>query len=98
MSFEAFKHSLARRILAHPGFLAHEDNADDALDDFTTYLAQEIWPDLPPALRNASPATRDTLPDLDELPLSDSIIPPSFSDTLFSCGLADPADPDAPAV
>lgn len=97
--FSTFKDCLARRVLAEPGVLAEHTDTEagqpeddsDALDDFTSYLAEEIWPVLPPELRDATHESKDRLPDIDDLSL-ESLISPSFSDTLVSCGLIDDAD------
>ena len=91
--FAIFKDSLARRVLSEPEVLGQSDAQDesDALDDFTSYLAEEIWSSLPATLREATYENRDVVPDVDDLSLDS--IPPSFSDTLISCGLAD--EPDA---
>ena len=95
--FAIFKDSLARRVLAEPGVLGQTDDSDsDALDDFTSYLAEEIWPALPIPLREATYETRDKVPDVDDLPLE--TVPTSFSDTLVSCGLVDADEPDAAAT
>ncbi|KAI0808361.1 hypothetical protein C8Q74DRAFT_1189413 [Fomes fomentarius] len=93
--FSTFKDCLARRVLAEPGVLAEQAESgqddSDALNDFTSYLAEEIWPVLPPELRDATHESKDRLPDIDDLSL-ESMISPSFSDTLVSCGLVDDAD------
>ena len=95
--FAIFKDCLARRVLAEPGVLGQTDDSDsDALDDFTSYLAEEIWPALPIPLREATYETRDKVPDVDDLPLE--TVPTSFSDTLVSCGLVDADEPDAAAT
>ena len=84
--FSTFKDRLARRILAHPGILnrseAESSAGSDALDDFTTYLAEEIWPYIPSTLQEATYENLDSLPDIDDLPLEN--IPTAFSDTLIS--------------
>ncbi|KAL7277952.1 hypothetical protein ACG7TL_007902 [Trametes sanguinea] len=88
--FSSFKDALARRVLAQPG-IGH-DQADpeadaDVLDDFASYLAQELWPSLPPAVREATYENRTSVPDVDDLPLEN--IPTSFADTLASYGLVE---------
>ena len=92
--FSTFKDCLARRILAYPGILdrseAESSAGSDALDDFTTYLAEEIWPYIPSTLRKATYENRDAMPDIDDLPLEN--IPTAFSDTLISCGFIQEAD------
>ncbi|KAI0357266.1 hypothetical protein OH77DRAFT_1399697 [Trametes cingulata] len=87
--FTAFKDALARRILAEPGVHGQSDaQAEaDALDDFASYLADEAWSSLPDALREATYETRDSVPDVDDLPLEN--VPTAFADTLISCGLVE---------
>ena len=96
--FTLFKDALARRVLAEPdieGSSAGQDNAD-TLDDFTSYLSEEAWSTLPAPLREATHETRDNIPDVDsELDLPLNTLPASFGDTLSSCGLIPPDDPDA---
>ncbi|KAI0323322.1 hypothetical protein GY45DRAFT_1332613 [Cubamyces sp. BRFM 1775] len=84
-----FKDCLARRILAQPGVDGQADTQTeaDALDEFTSYLAQEVWSYLPHALREATYESRESTPDVDDLSLD--AIPTSFSDTLVSCGIAE---------
>lgn len=99
--YTTFKDCLARRVLAEPGIIGQADSSGDqddtdALDDFTSYLSEEIWPTLPPALRSATYETRDEVPDVDDLPLENTV-PLSFVDTLTSCGLAS-ADSDGHEV
>ncbi|RDX42114.1 hypothetical protein OH76DRAFT_1422735 [Lentinus brumalis] len=84
-------------MLAEPGILGQTDSSHaqedaDSLEDFTSYLSEEIWPTLPQSLRSATHETRDQVPDVDDLPL-ESTVPPSFIDTLASCGLVS-ADSD----
>lgn len=97
--FYAFKDSLARRILAldavsssSPG---RDSEDDSALDDFSTYLAQEVWISLPLNLRessHANPAYMSSTissPDdisVETLPLGST--PSSFLDSLISYGYA----------
>ncbi|KAI0759296.1 hypothetical protein BD413DRAFT_488031 [Trametes elegans] len=90
--FSTFKDTLARRVLAEPDVMGQVDaQAEaDALDDFTNFLANEIWQSLPINLREASHETRESVPDVDDLPLEN--IPTSFADTLVSCGLAEDED------
>ncbi|KAF7796280.1 hypothetical protein EIP86_007456 [Pleurotus ostreatoroseus] len=87
LQFAAFKDCLARRIIAKS-----DSGIDDPseLDDFTLYLASEVWLGLPEPLRTASYATRTHTPSIDSLLLDST--PTSFADTLTSCGLA--ADTD----
>ncbi|EJF56372.1 hypothetical protein DICSQDRAFT_150454 [Dichomitus squalens LYAD-421 SS1] len=91
--FSTFKDTLARRILSDPGVLGQTNAEDesDALYDFTSYLAEEVWPFLPAELREATYENRDAIPDIDDLSLES--IPTTFSDTLMSCGLVD--EPEA---
>ncbi|RPD53789.1 hypothetical protein L226DRAFT_517642 [Lentinus tigrinus ALCF2SS1-7] len=98
VQYSTFKDCLARRILAEPGITEASTDQDDAdvLDDFTSYLSEEIWPTLPPALRSATHETRDQVPDIDDLPL-ETTTPPSFVDTLSSYGLV-PSDSDGHEV
>ncbi|KAI0740001.1 hypothetical protein C8Q80DRAFT_1111775 [Daedaleopsis nitida] len=94
--YSTFKDCLARRVLAEPGVQgpsSDELEDADALDDFTSYLAEEIWPALPPTLHEATHENRSQVPDVDDLPLEN--LPPSFSDTLVSCGLVSNADSDS---
>ncbi|KAI0707434.1 hypothetical protein C8T65DRAFT_531752, partial [Cerioporus squamosus] len=101
--YSTFKDSLARRILAEPGIVArtelsNEQDDTDALDDFTSYLSEEIWPTVPQSLRSATHETRAQVPDVDDLPL-EIIIPPPFIDTLASCGIiSTDSDVDEAAV
>jgi len=84
--FSVFKDCLARRFIAQPT----ADETSD-LDDFTSYLADEVWPFLPAVLREASYDTRDKLPEADTISLDNT--PTSFVDTLVSYGLS--SDDDA---
>ncbi|KAL1740012.1 hypothetical protein HDZ31DRAFT_21762, partial [Schizophyllum fasciatum] len=82
-----FKDAIARRIirLCQDGSTAAED-----LDDFTSYLADEAFPYLPPPLQAATYETRDAVPDADSINLDST--PVTFAETLVSCGLADDAE------
>ncbi|KAF9806362.1 hypothetical protein IEO21_08696 [Rhodonia placenta] len=88
-NYTTFEACLARRIL--PGLLdpspCAEPDSNPTLDDFTSYLASEIWPLLPASLRHASHQSRHALPDVDALPLVH--MPLSFVDTLVACRIAD---------
>lgn len=86
IQFTTFKDALARRIIARPGI---NDEAGDVaeLDDFTSYLADEVWSTLPEPLRAAKYATRDSIPIVDDLSLDTT--PPAFVDTLTSCGICE---------
>ncbi|OJT05242.1 hypothetical protein TRAPUB_3980 [Trametes pubescens] len=85
-----FKDCLARRILAEPDINApsQPDTQDesDALDDFSEYLAHEIWSALPQALREATYEDRESVPEADDVDLDN--IPTAFADTLTSCGIS----------
>ena len=87
--FSAFKDALARRFISRPGF---SDEASDPaeMDDFTLYLASEVWPSLPGFLREAAYSTRDVVPSVDDVSLDN--ISPTFADTLISCGLCEDAE------
>ena len=99
--YSTFKDCLARRVLAEPGITGQADSGGDhedadALDEFTSYLSEEVWPTLPPDLRSGTHETRNQVPDVDDLPLENTI-PLSFVDTLASCGLVS-ADSDGHEV
>ncbi|KIP04889.1 hypothetical protein PHLGIDRAFT_75151 [Phlebiopsis gigantea 11061_1 CR5-6] len=87
--FSMFKDALARRLISRPGF-ADESSDPSELEDFTLYLADEVWPILPEPLRAATYYSRDSVPPVDDLSLDST--PPGFADTLTSCGLSDDAD------
>lgn len=89
LQFTTFKDALARRFLAQSG-ISDADLDSSALDDFTSYLAQEVWPSLPPAVREATHESRADVPDVDSLPLD--AVPTSFADTLISYGISDDSD------
>ena len=64
-----FNQCLARRVLSQPGIMdSPEDNAS-SLDDFTSYLASEVWPVLPNYLHEATYEQRAKIPDADSLAL-----------------------------
>ncbi|KZV74127.1 hypothetical protein PENSPDRAFT_573500 [Peniophora sp. CONT] len=96
--YAMFKDCLARRILARS--TPSEDTDGDALDDFSEYLASELWPVMPQELHTCTydsqvPATlieKFDDPDSDAL----SNLPTSISDSLVSFGIA--ADWDAARV
>lgn len=90
VQFMLFKDSLARRLLALPGLSDPEDDSSSDLDDFTSYLASEVWPALPISLREASYEKRADVPNMDTFSLDH--IPTSFVDTLVSCGLVDDSE------
>ncbi|CDO72576.1 hypothetical protein BN946_scf184983.g59 [Trametes cinnabarina] len=88
--YPTFQDALARRILAHPGIGDHQSDSQedaDALDDFASYLARELWSFLPPVLREAPYEDRASVPDVEDLSLEN--IPTSFTDSLISYGLVE---------
>ncbi|OCH91230.1 hypothetical protein OBBRIDRAFT_544041 [Obba rivulosa] len=87
--FTVFKDALARRFLAQPGITDAESDSS-ALDDYTSYLASEVWPSLPSPVREATYESRANVPDVESLSLD--AVPASFADTLISCGIADDSD------
>ena len=91
--YTTFTQCLARRFLAQPGISTDSDpeDASSSLDDFTSYLASEVWPGLPSSVLSATYETRVEVPDLDGLDL-DSIPTTAFVDTLISCGIATDTD------
>jgi hypothetical protein len=97
IQFTTLKECLTRRILSNPHFQMETDDApDDSLDDFTSYLASELWPILPPSLQDASYDGRsDTLSAWSALDLEQMNIPPSFTDTLTSYGILAPDAPES---
>ncbi|KAL1696805.1 hypothetical protein GGG16DRAFT_42023 [Schizophyllum commune] len=82
--YELYKDALARRIIR---LCEDGSSASDDLEDFASYLADETFPSLPLALREATYENRDSIPDIDDLALDS--IPASFADTLISYGLAE---------
>ncbi|EIN04159.1 hypothetical protein PUNSTDRAFT_116630 [Punctularia strigosozonata HHB-11173 SS5] len=87
--YACYKDCLARRLLNLQSTSRSPEQiaTADELDDFTSYLAQETWFDLPESIRNASYDNRNSIPDQDTLRLDS----PAFADTLTSYGLV----PDA---
>ncbi|KAK7692096.1 hypothetical protein QCA50_005502 [Cerrena zonata] len=79
--FSLFKDALAKRLVAGPDASAETDD----LDDFTSYLAAEVWSTLPANVREATYEGRDKVPAADEVYLDST--PTSFADTLTSCGI-----------
>ncbi|KAF7313168.1 hypothetical protein MKEN_01003100 [Mycena kentingensis (nom. inval.)] len=81
------KDTFARRLLSIGGLdLQDTTEAASGLDEFTTYLANDLWDALPPSMRDASYDTRADL-DLDtEVDLSRHLTPlaVSFTDTLLT--------------
>lgn len=98
--FSIFKDTLARRLLSTSDLPTDgSEGSDDPLDDFTSYLASEIWPSLPKSLRDASheclssdSALREMASDPFSLPLDTIPIPTSFVDTLVAYTLFEDAD------
>jgi hypothetical protein len=99
--FYSFKECLARRILSLPTFKPDikspaagdggGDDDDEGLDDFTLYLASEVWLVFPPSLRDASYETRDSVPDPSTV-VTELDVPASFTDTLVSYGISSDVD------
>ncbi|KAI0067432.1 hypothetical protein BV25DRAFT_1867886 [Artomyces pyxidatus] len=83
--YYTFKDCLARQIIARSPSDSSSDVDDAQLDDFSSFLASEVWDILPSTLRDASYETRATVPDLETMSLDN--VPPSFSDTLTSYAL-----------
>lgn len=81
--FSIFKDALAKRLVAK----SDSDADSDDLDDFTSYLAAEVWPTLPANVREAIYESRDKVPPADQVYLDNT--PTSFTDTLTSCGLVE---------
>src|ERR1700722_15988132 len=92
LQFDSFKECLARRVLARPEFNTASDDGVDEIDDFTTYLASEVWPALPISIRDASYDTRMGVPDPSSLDLDAIPVPTSFADTLVSYGISSDVD------
>ena len=98
--FSAFKDCLARRLLSTSDLPTEgSEGSDDPLDDFTSYLASEVWPALPNSLRTASheslssdAALKEMASDPFSIPLDAIPIPTSFFDTLTSYSLFGDAD------
>lgn len=100
LQFSTFKDCLARRFLSTSNLPTDgSESSDDPLDDFTSYLASEVWPSLPKSLRDASHGTlssdeglREMRSDPFSIPLDAIPIPTSFFDTLVSYSLFGDAD------
>lgn len=90
-----FKDSLARRILARS--TPSEDTDGDALDEFSEYLASELWPAIPKELHTCTYDSQAPIVLIEKFdnPDSDALsnLPTSISDSLVSFGIA--ADWDA---
>ncbi|KAJ6532909.1 hypothetical protein DFH09DRAFT_1181853 [Mycena vulgaris] len=96
--FLIMKDCIARRLLSCPDLrdapleLLAESTVEPELDDFSAYLAHEVWPTLPAVFLRASYETRYEIPDdLDSFPLDST--PVSFTDTLISYEIV--PDPEA---
>jgi len=93
--FSTFKDCLARRLLSTSNLPTDgSEGSDDPLDDFTSYLASEVWPSLPVFLHNASYESlssnnvlKEMASDPSSIPLDTIPIPTSFFDTLTSYSL-----------
>ena len=93
--FSTFKDCLARRLLSTSNLSTDgSEGSDDPLDDFTSYLASEVWPSLPTFLHDASyeslsssNALKEMESDPFSIPLDAVPIPTSFFDTLTSYSL-----------
>ncbi|KAF9782485.1 hypothetical protein BJ322DRAFT_1205467 [Thelephora terrestris] len=88
--FSTFKDCLARRLISTTD-LDGPEGSDDPLDEFTSYLASEVWPALPDTLYTASYESLSSDTVLQEMASDpfyislDAIpIPTSFFDTLTS--------------
>ncbi|KAI0034834.1 hypothetical protein K488DRAFT_83672 [Vararia minispora EC-137] len=88
--YTLFKDCLARRIIAHLPPDPADTDADqaDALDDFASYLASELWASLPPSLHTISHASPPPTELLDPNADDELGIPPPVSDSLIAYGLA----------
>ena len=99
-NFSTFKDCLARRLLSASSLPAEgSEGSDDPLDDFTSYLASEVWPSLPISLHDASydalssdNTLKEMSSDPSSIPLDATPIPTSFFDTLTSYSLFGDAD------
>lgn len=98
--FTTFKDCLARRLLSASD-LPKDDSggSEDPLDDFTFYLASEVWPSFPKSLHDASYESlssdivlKEMTLDSSSIPLDTIPIPPSFLDTLTSYSIFGDAD------
>jgi len=95
-----FKDCLARRLLSTWSLPTDgSEGSDDALADFTSYLASEVWAALPVSLREASyerlssdEGLKGMSSDPSSIPLDTIPIPTSFFDTLTSYSLFGDAD------
>ncbi|KAJ7193086.1 hypothetical protein GGX14DRAFT_577604 [Mycena pura] len=83
--FLLLKDCFAQRLLSFPDFqnsALQTTDLDSGLDDFATYLEQEVWPSLPAPLREASHDNKSHIPD--DLRTSRTILTPSTSRRLRS--------------
>jgi hypothetical protein len=84
--FYTFKDCLARRIISKTPPLDTQEGVSE-LDDFTFYLASEVWPTLPSSsIREATYESRSSVPDISTI--SFDATPTSFVDTLISYGIS----------
>lgn len=98
--YSIFKDSLARRVLSLPGFSDSSSTSDtDELDEFVSYLASEVWPAIPPRIRDLTHASTSSVPTHEELTdvAGELDVPASFSETLVSYGLIRVSGPAAAA-
>ncbi|KAF8885176.1 hypothetical protein BD779DRAFT_694907 [Infundibulicybe gibba] len=87
--FSIFKDCIAHRLLTRPGHGQEDHFTPTELDeDFASYLAQESWPVLPPALRTATYETRSAIPDDPTISRALDTTSSAFVDTLISYGYA----------
>ncbi len=92
LAFSVFKDCLARRLLARLSAVDSEADESD-LDEFTTYLASEVWPSFPLSIRRLALDLRaKTQHTIDAENLSLDATPSSFSDTLMSYGISPDSD------
>ena len=91
--FSTFKDCLARRLLSTSNLSTDgSEGSDDPLDDFTSYLASEVWSSLPTSLHDASYeslSSNNALKEMASDPFSILLdaVPTPFFDTLTSYSL-----------
>ena len=78
LQFDVLKDALARRLISRPGF-SNESSDPAEFDDFTFYLADEVWHTLPESLKEATYLSRDSVPSVDDLSLDSTS--PAFAAT-----------------
>ncbi|KAF7291142.1 hypothetical protein MIND_01257400 [Mycena indigotica] len=78
--FLILKDCIARRLLLVPEL--HDPDSGSDLDEFTSYLAEDLWGTMPVSLQTASYETKEVL-DGSKL----SSLPPSFEETLVTYGI-----------